>query len=590
TTTTWIWSADGTASSGQYWGERTAIQSTSGGGAALFDADGQNPNGQLPFPQHNATLTSPNIRATIRMDRVFLSYYQYFRSFNATGRVELYGDTNADGQADTWVDLSGQALLGRDVSAMPQNTETANADFVVFDITALAAGVRNVRLRFTYSGDYYFWLIDDVVVSSQNPFPATYPPSLGEELLAGGYGYAVDSLGGAYKPDELVIYWNLVDTTVAGNVDPVDETDKQLIRDQYGIDSFLVCPCDPRLELWVIEPAPGSPNPTADENFIDIFGIKEGAKTESETMGIDNNYFNSSNIDTRATGPNPALTDLPPGITDNSPEDVLIAILDTGIDYTEPDLVKNIWKNPDGSDFGANDYIGWNLADWNNNPMDNSPNIHGSSVARVVHHTMVKTNCEFKLMPIKTHDPSGVSSLFNVTCGTYYAIKEGAQIINYSWGWSGAPNEVLLIAVQTALENNVTITAAAGNDGLKIDSVLVYPACYPVENMVAVAALKRDATGKLIASSISNYSPEYIDLAALGEGVDVLGLCESITGTSFSAPYVAAIAAFAYAEGTTPPGKPVWDHLRSCGGLHQDPLLDTLVTGGRVLPLDETCL
>ena len=587
-TASWQWSADGTASNGSFWGEREPLKSESGGGAALFDADGQDPNNGLP--DQNAALTSPEIRATLRLDKVYLSYYQYFRSLNAAGSVEVFGDTNGDGQADEWVDITDQALIGTDVSGLPQNSETANADFIVFDITTLAARVRDVQLRFTYSGNYYFWLIDDVKISDANPFPQTYPASLGEDLLAAGYGYAVDSLGGAYRPDELVIYWNLIDTTVAGNFDPVDETDKQLIRDQYSIDSFLVCPCDPRLELWVIEPSPGSPDPTSDENFIDIFGIKEGAKTESETMGIDNNYFNTSDINVRSIGPNPPIAEVPPGITEDGPDDVLIAILDTGIDYGEPDLVKSIWKNEDGSDFGTDDFIGWNLVDWNNNPMDNSPILHGSSVARVIHHHMVMTNCEFKLMPIKTHDPSGISSLFNVTCGTYYAIKEGAQIINYSWGWSGAPNEVLLIAVQTAFDNDITITAAAGNDGIKIDSVLVYPACYPVENMIAVAALKEDNSGNLLASEVTNYSAEYIDMAALGEGVSVLGQCEGITGTSYSAPYVAAIAAFAYAEGTTPPGKPVWEHLISCGGINRIPALDTLVVGGRILPLNETCL
>lgn len=553
----------------------------------MFDSDGQDPDGQ--FPEHFGQLISPVIRATNQLDRVYLKFYQYYRNFNSDVLVEVFGDTDNSGRANAWVDVTAQALRGANSLTIGQNVETGNGDLVVFDITALAAGVSGVQLRFTFSGSYYFWIIDDVTISDQNPFPTTYPPSLGEELLANGYGYEVDSLGGAYVPDQLLIYWKLFDTIDAGVIDTITEQDKQALHDQLGIDSIVVCPCDQRLELWVIDGRPGSPDPTDALNAIDIFGIKEGAKTASETLGTDNNYLNSSEIEAAAIGPNPPLTLLPPGIQSPGQEDVLLAVLDTGIDYDAPDLVKYIWKNEDGSDFGSTDSIGWNLADWNNNPYDNSPVLHGSNVSRVIHHTMVKTSCDFKILPVKTHDASGVSTLFSVTCGTFYAIKEGAKIINYSWGWSGAPNVILQIAVREAKNQDITILAAAGNDGLKIDSVLVYPACYPEENLLAVAALKLDTNGKFIPSPMSNYSSTYIDLATLGEDVEVLGQCGLITGTSYATPAAAAVAAFAYAEGT-PGGKPVWEHLLSCGGMNQIIGLDTMIHAGRVLPVGETCL
>ncbi|MEM1219823.1 MAG: hypothetical protein AAGH79_12970, partial [Bacteroidota bacterium] len=118
----WSWTSDGTASNGKYWEERPAIQSASKKGAFVFDSDGQDPNAELP--NHNASLISPEIRATRQMEVVYLSFYEYYRNYESKAMIEVFGDSNADGKADTWIDITAEAIVGVDNSALGKNLET----------------------------------------------------------------------------------------------------------------------------------------------------------------------------------------------------------------------------------------------------------------------------------------------------------------------------------------------------------------------------------------------------------------------------------------------------------------------------------
>ncbi|MEO1713447.1 MAG: hypothetical protein AAFU60_08950, partial [Bacteroidota bacterium] len=386
----WSWTPDGTASNGKFWDERSAIQSASGKGAFVFDSDGQDPNSELP--NHNASLISPEIRSTRQMEVVYLSFYEYYRNYESKATIEVYGDSSGDGQADAWIDITGEVLSGVDNSALGKNLETGPGTLMVFDISPYAAGVPSVQVRFTFSGTYYFWLIDDVRLSGENPFPQTYPATVGEDLFAADEPYAIDSLGGAFRPDELVVYFNEFDTITGGVTTPITEVERQLVREELGVDSFVICPCDSLLELWVFdEDGTNNGPPGPNLNSIDILGNKTGAKAKSETLGgVDYNYLSISDVVPTDVPANQALTAIPAGIQPSSNQDeVLVAILDTGIDYAEPDLIKHIWQNVDGSCLGPDDYIGFNAVNLNNNPMDNNPDRHGTSVSRVLHQNMV---------------------------------------------------------------------------------------------------------------------------------------------------------------------------------------------------------
>lgn len=583
----WSWTPDGTANNGKYWVERPAIQSLSKGGAMVFDSDGQDPNAELPT--HNASLISPEIRATTKMDRVYLSFYEYYRNYEAKASIEVYGDTDADRRADTWIDITAEVKSGVNNASLGKNLETGAGELLIFDISNYAAQVSGVQLRFTFAGTYYFWLIDDVRLGATNPYPATYPARIGEDLFTAKEPYDIDSMGGAFRPDELVVYFNQFDTTANGAIISITETEKQLVRDELGVDSFVVCPCDSLLELWVFDENGGNNDPPGPNlNSIDILGNKTGAKAKSETLGVDYNYLSISDVVPTEVPANMALVSLPAGIQPSlNQEEVLVAILDTGVDYAEPDLVKHIWQNVDGSCQGPNDFIGFNAVNLNNNPMDNNPDRHGTSVARVVHQNMVATSCNFKLMPVKTHQGNGVGSLFSVSCGAKYAVEEQAKVLNMSWGWYGEPNEVLQIIIQQAQENAATVVAAAGNDGIIIQDTLMYPACYPEPNVLAVAGVVLDSTNTFVASSISNGSPEYIDMAAIGEGIRVLGICDDLAGTSFAAPYVSSRAVIAYDQGSE--GKPVWEFIIDCAEKTAVPGLSGFTNGGIVLNPNTNC-
>ena len=584
----WAWTADGTASNGTYWNERPPIQSLSGGGAYLFDSDGLDPNNA--FPTHNSTLTSPVVRATTKLDRVYLSFYQYYRNFNSQATVELYGDTDGDDRADSWITLNDRFLQGADPLSLGQNAETRPGDLVIVDVTEWAARASDVRVRFTFSGSYYFWIIDDVQLGAGNPHPPTKPLAVGDKLFEAGVAFEVDSFGTPYAPDQLVVYYDDFDAQGA----PVDSASKANLRSTWGVDTFYVCSCDPHLELWLFEPAGAGSGPNGDFNDIDVQGIKEGvSSTDSKTLGSDLNIFNfGENLQARLPQGNLPLTEVPLGITANSPDDVIIAVLDTGIDFDQVDLKKQIWRNDDGGCEGADDYIGWNMVDHNNNPRDNSPDLHGTSVARVIHQKMIEVDCAFKLMPVKTHAAEGYANLFDVTCGAFYAVQEQADVINMSWGWYGSSeNVVLRLAVQQALEEGITIAAAAGNEHLELsDTLMIYPAGYPEENVLSVAALRRDpVTGQLEVSNVSNFSADYVDIAAPGENVSILSRdqCGGITGTSFAAPLVAAIAAIAEGDPTQP--LPGYEFVINCGNGQQLVSLSGKVANGRVVTAEKDC-
>ena len=158
----WVWDANGTAASGAFWGTRGPIASTSvANGTAVFnssflDNGGSDSNcggGSAPSP-HTGSLVSPSFSCEGHSS-VFVRFHQYFRNFVATTSV----DVSIDG-GTTWT---------RDTinSQLSFNDETSTGDVQLIDISSIAANQPNVMIRFTFSGEYYFWIIDDVYVIEQ---------------------------------------------------------------------------------------------------------------------------------------------------------------------------------------------------------------------------------------------------------------------------------------------------------------------------------------------------------------------------------------------------------------------------------------
>ncbi len=240
---------------------------------------------------------------------------------------------------------------------------------------------------------------------------------------------------------------------------------------------------------------------------------------------------------------------------------VIIGIVDTGVDWSHPDLYANIWHNPHwqsdtkfpgdsiGWDFGGNG--NGNNPTPDNNPIEDNP-YHGTLVAgtadAVTNNSVGVAGIGFrcKIMPVKVTqanqiDPTtGDPYVIYGFDGIKYAVDNGAKVINCSWGGGGYSNAEQEV-IDYANSKGVLVVAAAGNDGV---SEPFYPASY--NHVLSVAATdQNDAV-----ASFSNYG-ENIDVCAPGVGIYSTWEPNNYTygtGTSFSSPLAAGLAALVFSH------------------------------------------
>ena len=249
--------------------------------------------------------------------------------------------------------------------------------------------------------------------------------------------------------------------------------------------------------------------------------------------------------------------------------EVVVAVIDTGIDYTHPDLAANLWTNPgeipgNGIDDDGNGYIddvhGYDFADDDADPMD--LNGHGTHVAGTL--GAVGNNGRgisgvawtTQLMAVKIFaDGDGNAYASDIINGILYAADMGAQVSNNSWGalWSDSVKAQVLDrplyeAVAHANQAGMLFVAAAGNNGVSLDERhMSTPSGFRLPNIISVAA--SDNTDALAA--FSNYGQTETDLAAPGVSIrstlpgNAYGV---LSGTSMAAPHVAGAAALLYAQ------------------------------------------
>ena len=251
---------------------------------------------------------------------------------------------------------------------------------------------------------------------------------------------------------------------------------------------------------------------------------------------------------------------------------VVVGVIDTGIDLDHPDLVDNLWVNADeipsnGIDDDSNGYIddvhGWDFVNGDNVPNDDVTSDHwasghGTHVAGTIAGVgnngigVAGVAWQAKLMALKICGAYGCY-LSDHVLALQYAYNNGAQIVNESFGggYSGYDWERDAIAAVaepgTGQQKGLLVVAAGGNNGANTEITPFHPANYRLPNQISVAAT--ESSGNL--AGFSNYSATNIDVAAPGSGIwstlpegafNTTGGYGYLSGTSMAAPHVAGVA------------------------------------------------
>jgi subtilisin family serine protease len=297
----------------------------------------------------------------------------------------------------------------------------------------------------------------------------------------------------------------------------------------------------------------------AEPNFLVSADVTPNDPFFSRLWGLNNNGFP---VGGRWGAPD-ADIDAPEAWSVTTGSDaVTVAVIDTGIDYSHPDLSSQMWINPgencpgcrtDGIDNDGNGYVddwrGWDFANGDNDPMDD--NGHGTHVAGTIGAAgnngigITGVNWRVRLLPLKFISAAGTGTTADAVSAVLYAADKGATVLNNSWGGDDY-SQALADAITVADTHGALFVAAAGNSSTDNDSMPTYPASYALPNVLTVAAT--DNSDQL--AYFSNVGRKSVDLGAPGLNIYSTwpgGTYQYMSGTSMAAPHVSGAAALAKA-------------------------------------------
>lgn len=254
-------------------------------------------------------------------------------------------------------------------------------------------------------------------------------------------------------------------------------------------------------------------------------------------------------------------------------EDIVISVIDTGVDIEHWQLRSRIHKNSDemgkdesGQDkrFNGIDDDGNGLIDdwagydfFNNRSLTGDNSSHGTHVSGIIAATHSSTSAglhsnvqgiapKAKILPAAFLGPDGKGSIDSAIRAIRYSVSRGAQIINASWGGPGC-SLTLRDEVRALQAKNILFVAASGNNGVNLDTWPEYPASFEALSQITVGSV--DANFQM--SSFSNYSERFVHIFAPGGGITSTtpgNQYATFSGTSMAAPFVSGAAALIWAK------------------------------------------